>query len=431
MSNTLVIGSQWGDEGKGKVIDYLTETADVVVRSQGGSNAGHTVIANGKKYVLHLVPSGILWKNKVNIIANGVVINPIALVDEINYLKNLGVDVNDQNLLISDKAHVVLPIHKTIDESEEKALGENKIGTTKQGIGPAYADKARRIGIRMCDLKNENTIVEKLKRRFSTINSDLCKFGYLIDNNSINAMIDSLVAAANVLRPHIVDTVPILHDYSKSEKNVLFEGAQGAMLDIDFGSYPYVTSSNTTAGGCCIGSGVPPTKITKAIGVCKAYTTRVGAGPFVSEDEVIANHLHSLGREYGATTGRERRCGWLDAPLLSYSVMVNGFDELIMTNLDGLDEFEEIKVCIAYSSEDGSITHNVPTSLDDWNKCKPVYRILPGWKQDTSKCKSFGELPEACKDFINCVSEVVGCPITAVGVGPDRDQFLKAENSNI
>ena len=305
--NTLVIGSQWGDEGKGKVIDFLTETADFVVRSQGGSNAGHTVIANGQKYVLHLVPSGILWDNKVNIIGNGVVINPTSLVEEINYLLDKGVTITPEKLLISDRAHVVLPIHKEIDAAQEEALGDQKIGTTKQGIGPTYADKARRIGIRMIDLADADRLQSVLEARIKTANDELARLGWPKADPKVT--LDAVMAAADVLRPHITNTIPVVNKAIKEGKTVLFEGAQGAMLDIDFGTYPFVTSSNTSAGGCCTGSGVAPTKIDKIIGVCKAYTTRVGAGPFVTEDDEIADYLHGLGREFGATTGRSRiRC---------------------------------------------------------------------------------------------------------------------------
>ena len=302
--NTLVIGSQWGDEGKGKVIDFLTEDADIVVRSQGGSNAGHTVIAHGKKYVLHLVPSGILWTGKLNIIGNGVVINPTSLVEEMAYLRDLGVEITPQNLLLSDRAHVVLPLHKEIDAAQEEALGDHKIGTTKQGIGPTYADKVRRIGIRMADLMDATHLEAVLQARITTANEELVRLGHAaVDPQET---LSAVMAAAEQLRPHITNTIPVLNQALKAGKNILFEGAQGAMLDIDFGTYPYVTSSNTSAGGCCTGSGVPPTGIDKIIGVCKAYTTRVGAGPFVSEDARLADYLHGLGREFGATTGRPR-----------------------------------------------------------------------------------------------------------------------------
>ena len=419
--NTLVIGSQWGDEGKGKVIDFLTETADIVVRSQGGSNAGHTVIANGKKYVLHLVPSGILWDNKVNIIGNGVVINPTSLVEEINYLLEKGVTITPEKLLISDRAHVVLPIHKEIDAAQEEALGDQKIGTTKQGIGPTYADKARRIGIRMIDLADADRLQSVLEARIKTANDELARLGWPKADPEVT--LKAVMAAADVLRPHITNTIPVVNKAIKAGKTVLFEGAQGAMLDIDFGTYPFVTSSNTSAGGCCTGSGVAPTKIDKIIGVCKAYTTRVGAGPFVTEDDEIADYLHGLGREFGATTGRPRRCGWTDGVVLRFSAMFNGFDEMAMTNLDGRDERDSIKICTAYKMGD-EILEYPPARIEDWGLCEPIYETLPGWKQDISKCTTWDELPENCKAYVKRFGEVVGCPVGSVGVGPDREQTI-------
>ncbi len=419
--NTLVIGSQWGDEGKGKIIDMLTETADIVIRSQGGSNAGHTVIAQGKKYVLHLVPSGILWPGKVNIIGNGVVINPTSLVEEMRYLQEKGVSVTPENLLISDRAHVVLPIHKEIDAALEEALGDQKIGTTKQGIGPTYSDKARRIGIRMVDFIDPARLRSVLEARIKTANEELVRLGWPAADPA--ETLSAVMAAADVLRPHITNTIPVVNNAIKAGKDVLFEGAQGAMLDIDFGTYPFVTSSNTSAGGCCTGSGVAPTRIDKIIGVCKAYTTRVGAGPFVTEDDEIADYLHGLCREFCATTGRPRRCGWTDGVGLRFSAMFNGFDEMAMTNLDGLDERETIKICTAYRMGD-QILEYPPALLEEWEKCEPIYETLPGWQQDISGCTTWDELPELCKAYVKRFGEVVGCPVGSVGVGPDREQTI-------
>lgn len=419
--NTLVIGSQWGDEGKGKVIDFLTVTADYVVRSQGGSNAGHTVIADGKKYVLHLVPSGILWPGKVNVIGNGVVINPTSLVEEMTYLRERGVSITPENLRISDRAHVVLPIHKEIDAAQEEALGDQKIGTTKQGIGPTYADKARRIGIRMVDFIDPDRLKRVLEARIKTANEELVRLGWPAADP--NVTLKAVMEAADVLRPHICNTIPVLNAAVKAGKNILFEGAQGAMLDIDFGTYPFVTSSNTSAGGCCTGSGVPPTRINHVIGVCKAYTTRVGAGPFVTENDEVADYLHGLGREFGATTGRPRRCGWADGVVLRYSSMFNGFDEMAMTNLDGLDQMDTVKICTAYKLGDELL--DVPPALvEDWERCEPVYEELPGWKQDITGCTSWEQLPENCKAYVKRFGEVIGCPVGSVGVGPDREQTI-------
>ena len=419
--NTLVIGSQWGDEGKGKVIDFLTESADYVVRSQGGSNAGHTVIAHGQKYVLHLVPSGILWPGKVNVIGNGVVINPSSLVEEMSYLRELGVSVTPDNLLISDRAHVVLPSHKAIDAAQEEALGDQKIGTTKQGIGPTYADKARRIGIRMADFVDRARLERVLKARIKTANEELQRYGKPAADPA--ETLDVVMAAADVLRPHIANTIPVLNKAAKAGKNILFEGAQGAMLDIDFGTYPFVTSSNTSAGGCCTGSGVPPTRIDKIIGVCKAYTTRVGAGPFVSEDAEIADYLHGLGREFGATTGRPRRCGWADGVVLRFSAMFNGFDEMAMTNLDGLDDRATIKICTAYRLGD-QVLEYPPALVEEWEQCEPIYEELPGWQQDITGCTTWEQLPENCRAYVKRFGEVIGCPVGSVGVGPDREQTI-------
>ncbi len=419
--NTLVIGSQWGDEGKGKIIDMLTETADMVIRSQGGSNAGHTVIAKGKKYVLHLVPSGILWEGKVNIIGNGVVINPTALVEEMRYLQEKGVFVTPEKLLISDRAHVVLPIHKQIDAAQEEALGDQKIGTTKQGIGPTYADKARRIGIRMADFIDPAHLRRTLEARIQTANEELLRLGWPAADPA--ETLDAVMAAADVLRPHITNTIPVVSKAIREGKDVLFEGAQGAMLDIDFGTYPFVTSSNTSAGGCCTGSGVAPTRIDKIIGVCKAYTTRVGAGPFVTEDDEFGDYLHGLGREFGATTGRPRRCGWTDGVVLRFSAMFNGFDEMAMTNLDGLDACAEIKICTGYRMGD-QVLEYPPALLEEWEKCEPIYEALPGWQQDISGCTTWDELPDICKAYVKRFGEIVGCPVGSVGVGPDREQTI-------
>ncbi len=419
--NTLVIGSQWGDEGKGKVIDFLTETADVVARGQGGNNAGHTVIANGKKYILHLVPSGILWPGKLCIIGNGVVLDPTGLVEEIEGLRAQGVSITPENLMISDRAHVVLPVHRDIDGAQEDALGDQAIGTTRRGIGPTYADKARRIGLRMADLRDPERLLTVLKRRMKTANEELERLGGKPADPELT--ISAVTKAADILRPHIANTIPVINQAIKEGKTVLFEGAQGAMLDIDFGTYPCGTSSNPSSAGCCTGTGVAPNKVDRIIGVCKAYTTRVGAGPFVTEDAEIADYLHGLGREFGATTGRPRRCGWADAVLLGYSAMFNGFNEMAMTNLDGLDECDTIKICTGYEL-DGEILEYPPALIEEWETCKPVYIELPGWKQDISSCRTWDELPANCKAYVKRFGELIGCPVTTVGVGPDREQTI-------
>lgn len=422
--NTIIIGSQWGDEGKGKLIDFLTETADVVARGQGGNNAGHTVIANGQKYILHLVPSGILWPGKLCVIGNGVVLDPIGLVEEMETLRKQGIVINSENLLLSDRAHLVLPFHKEMDAASESSLGKKAIGTTKRGIGPTYADKARRIGVRVADMRCPKIFEEVLRNRIQRANIELHNMGAApMDEDK---MIAEVEAAAKVLRPHIANTIPVMNKAIKEGKSILFEGAQGAFLDVDFGTYPFVTSSNTSSAGSCTGTGVPPHKIDRIIGVCKAYTTRVGSGPFVTEDAEIADYLHGLGREFGATTGRPRRCGWADAILLRFSAMFNGFDELAMTNLDGLDQCKTIKICVGYDL-DGEILEYPPARCEEWERCKPVYETLPGWMQDISSCRSWKEIPENAKKFVARLSELIGTPITTIGVGPDREQTIAVE----
>ena len=419
--NTIIIGSQWGDEGKGKLIDFLTESADVVARGQGGNNAGHTVIANGKKYILHLVPSGILWPGKLCIIGNGVVLDPIGLVEEIEELRSQGVSITPENLMISDRAHLVLPFHKEMDAAQESSLGKNAIGTTKRGIGPTYADKARRIGVRTADMRDPKIFDEVLRRRIALANMELQRMG--IAPMDVEKMVADVTVAVDVLRSHIQNTIPVIHKAIKEGKSILCEGAQGAFLDVDFGTYPFVTSSNTSSAGACTGTSIPPQKIDKIIGVCKAYTTRVGAGPFVTENDEISDYLHGLGREFGATTGRARRCGWSDGILLRFSAMFNGFDELAMTNLDGYDQCKEIKICIAYDL-DGEILDYPPPTADEWERCKPVYETMPGWMQDISECRTWDEIPENAKKFVARMAEFIGCPITTVGVGPDREQTI-------
>lgn len=421
--NTIITGLQWGDEGKGKIVDYLTEAADVVVRGQGGNNAGHTVIANGVKYVLHLLPSGILWDEKKNIIGNGVVIDPIGLVAEIAKVEAQGVKVTPDKLLISDRAHVVLPFHKELDAAREAALGDQKIGTTKRGIGPAYADKINRCGLRMADLLDKDFSTARIAARIVEANEVLAKFD--LPTFEASAVIEETYAAFERLRPHVTNTIPVLHQAWKSGKTIIFEGAQGTLLDIDFGTYPFVTSSNTTAGGSCTGSGLPPVAIDAVIGVCKAYTTRVGSGPFPTGDEGLSKYLHSLGREFGATTGRPRGCGWLDTVLLRFACMVNGVTGLAVTNVDGLDAYDELQICTSYEI-DGKIHDLPPADRSAWDRAVPVYETLPGWKTDTSACTSYDQLPENAKAYLTRFAELCGAPIAFVGVGPDRAQTLKA-----
>src|SRR5687767_3760193 len=377
MANTILIGAQWGDEGKGKIIDVLTAKADIVVRSQGGNNAGHTVIHRGTKYILHLIPSGILRRGKRCVIGNGVVIDPTALVTEIEGLRKLGVHIG-KNLLISDCAHLVLPYHRVLDEQRELRKGHTKIGTTKRGIGPAYGDKAARTGLRMSDLIQPVLFSKKLQAKVRENNSILQALGAKpINFREVN---DQYLEAGRKLRPFVTNTVFYLHHALRRGKEVLFEGAQGTFLDIDHGTYPYVTSSNTTSGGACTGSGVPPNRIDKVVGTLKAYTTRVGEGPFPTEDDGLSDFLHGLGRQFGATTGRARRCGWFDAAFTRYAAMVNGIDELAVTNVDGLDTMETIRVCTGYKIGRRKVEFP-PSDIELLAQCEPVYQDFPGWKK--------------------------------------------------
>ena len=419
--NTIICGLQWGDEGKGKIVDYLTESADLVARGQGGNNAGHTVLANGKKYILHLVPSGILWGDKTCIIGNGVVMDPVGLCKEITTLEEQGITITPELLLISDRAHVVLPYHRELDAAREAALGKNKIGTTKRGIGPTYADKANRIGLRLADFQDEETARELIDIRLQEANETLTRYG--LPTFTTDQVLDEVRPAIARLMPHVTNVIPTLHKAWKENKTILFEGAQGSLLDIDFGTYPFLTSSNTTAGGACTGSGLPPTAIDRVIGVCKAYTTRVGSGPMPTENDELSAFFHALGMEFGATTGRARRCGWLDTVLLRMAVMVNGVTDLAVTIVDGLDERESLKICVAYDI-DGERHEFPPATRSGWDKATPIYEELPGWQTDTTSARSWDDLPENAKAYLNRLSELVGAPVSFVGNGPEREQTI-------
>ena len=420
MANTILVGAQWGDEGKGKIIDVLTGNADVVVRSQGGNNAGHTVIHGGKKFILHLIPSGILRARKMCVIGNGVVIDPVALVREIDGLRGLGVKVG-KNLLISDCAHLVLPYHRALDEQREARKGHAKIGTTKRGIGPAYGDKAARTGLRIADLMQPELFSKKLNAKMRENNSILKALGAKpISFAQVNA---DFLEAGERLKPFVSNTVVYLHEALKTGKEILFEGAQGTFLDIDHGTYPYVTSSNTTAGGACTGSGVPPHRMDRVLGVMKAYTTRVGEGSLPTEDAALADMLHEMGREFGATTGRARRCGWFDAVATRYATMINGIDELAITNLDGLDTVDPIKVCVGYRL-DGKKLEVPPSDAAQLNRCEPIYEELPGWKRSTERARKVSELPKEARDYVKKIAEWTGARLTIISVGPSRGQTL-------
>lgn len=421
MPNTILVGAQWGDEGKGKIIDFLTDEADIVVRSQGGNNAGHTIVIGGEKYVLHLIPSGILRRSKTCVIGNGVVLDPVSLVGEIDGLLARGVKVG-KNLLISDAAHLVLPYHRSLDELREVQKGSKKIGTTKRGIGPAYADKASRTGLRMSDLMRPDVFTAKLTQRIKENNAILKSHGLAPLNGK--KILQDYLAAGEKLRPFVTNTVIFLHRALELKQSMLFEGAQGTFLDIDHGTYPFVTSSNTTAGGASTGSGVPPHRIDSVLGVMKAYTTRVGEGPFATEDEGLSDRLHAMGREYGATTGRARRCGWFDAVSTRYSTMVNGIDKIAITNLDGLDGVETIRICVAYRL-DGKVLDFPPTDSDDLARCEPVYVEMPGWLKGTEKARKFSELPPKARAYVKKISELTGAKLSIVSIGPGRAQTIQ------
>ncbi len=420
MANTILVGAQWGDEGKGKIIDVLTEQSDIVVRYAGGNNAGHTVFVGSNRYVLHLVPSGILRKGKLCVIGNGVVIDPVSLVLEIAGLRKLGVKV-DKNLVVSETAHVVFPYHRELDANREHHKGDQKIGTTKRGIGPAYGDKAARVGLRMIDLINTGTFEEKLRQRIRDNNEVLKAFG--AKPLVFKDVLRDYSEAGEFLKPFVANTVVLLHNAMRQGKNLLFEGAQGTFLDIDHGTYPYVTSSNTTAGGACTGSGVPPHRMDRVVGVMKAYTTRVGEGPLPTENAEISDLLHGMGREFGATTGRPRRCGWFDSVAVRHSVMVNGIDEIAVTNLDGLDTVETIKVCIGYRYGKTRFEH-LPNDVTVLADCEPIYAEFPGWRTPTNAAKTWKELPAKARAYLKALQDLVGAKISIASIGPARDQTI-------
>lgn len=420
MANTILVGAQWGDEGKGKIIDVLTEQADVVVRSQGGANAGHTVRVGAEEYILHLIPSGILRRGKVCLIGNGVVINPTSLVGELDGLKQKKVNVKGR-LYISDKAHLVMPYHCELEACAERIKGKNKIGTTLRGIGPAYGDKIARTGLRMADLVDTKKLESLLRTRVREANRLIKAFGG--KTVSFKAVYEEYSKAARRLKPFVANTTKMLHDALAAKKEVLFEGAQGTYLDIDQGTYPFVTSSNTTSGGACTGSGMPPNKVDHVLGVIKAYTTRVGGGPFPTEDDDIGDMLHNMGREFGATTGRPRRCGWFDAVATRQAAQVNGIDQLAITNIDGLDKLPEIRVCVAYKLR-GKIIDYVPTISEEIEQVKPVYETFPGWQTDTTKAKTWKDLPPKARRYLQAIAKMIDAKIVIASIGPARNQTI-------
>ena len=419
MSSIVVVGTQWGDEGKGKITDFLAEQADVIARFSGGNNAGHTIQFGGETYKLHLVPSGIFYKDKLAVIGNGVVVDPVALLKELDGLNERGISTD--NLRISNRAQVILPYHLAQDEYEERRRGDNKIGTTKKGIGPAYVDKAQRIGIRMADLLEKETFERRLKENIEYKNA---YFKGMFNETcpTFDEIFDEYYAAGQRLKDYVTDTAKILDDANAADEKVLFEGAQGVMLDIDHGTYPFVTSSNPVAGNVTVGTGVGPTSVSKVIGVCKSYTSRVGDGPFPTElfDE-DGHHIREVGREYGTTTGRPRRVGWFDSVVLRHSRRVSGITDLSINSIDVLTGLDTVKICTAYELDGEEITE-YPANLDQLRRCKPIFEELPGWTEDITGCRSLEELPENARKYLERISELCGVHISIFSVGPDREQ---------
>jgi adenylosuccinate synthase len=423
MSVTILVGSQWGDEGKGKIVDILSEKFEIVTRYQGGANAGHTVEIGDKKYVLHLIPSGILRENCTCVIGNGVVIDPTALLEEIDLLEKFGINC-DGRLFISQNAHLIMPYHKLLDSIHEK--GESKIGTTGKGIGPCYIDKYDRKGIRIVDLLNKKVLEEKIRFNLKEKNNLLSKI-YGHEGLDAEEIVKTYIEFDKRIDKYIKDVPSYLNNAISEGKSILLEGAQGALLDVDHGTYPYVTSSNPTSGGACTGTGIPPNKITEIVGIVKAYTTRVGMGPFPTElNDSDGKKLQDIGAEFGATTGRPRRCGWYDAPLVKYSAMINGLDYVAVTKLDVLDHFDKIKVCVNYEL-DGKILKSFPTDVERLSCVKPVYETLTGWNSDISACTSYNELPQKTKEYLDFISKTSGIKIRIVSVGPKREQTFNKE----
>ncbi len=421
MSIAVVVGSQWGDEGKGKIVDLLSERYDIVVRYQGGANAGHTVQVGDKQFILHLIPSGILWENVKCVIGNGVVIDPKALLDEIKFLENLGINIKGR-LFISQNAHLIMPYHKLLDSINES--GSSKIGTTGRGIGPCYIDKYARKGIKIVDLLDKKDLEQKIKTNIEEKNILLKKL-YDHEELKVDEIIKEYLEFDDAIDQYITDVPSYLNNELNNGKSILLEGAQGTMLDVDFGTYPYVTSSNPTSGGACTGSGIPPTKISLVIGIVKAYTTRVGLGPFPTEMLGEAgDQLRDIGAEFGATTGRPRRCGWFDAFLMNYSRMINGIERAAITKLDILSYLDEIKVCVGYEIN-GKKLNSYPTNVNQMMQVSPVYETLPGWKTNISDITNYDELPAAAKDYLSFIAQQSGFEISMISVGPRRSQTIE------
>ncbi|MEE9121086.1 MAG: adenylosuccinate synthase [Syntrophobacteria bacterium] len=427
MANVVVVGTQWGDEGKGKVVDLLSESAHYIVRFQGGNNAGHTLVVKDEKFILHLIPSGILHPNKTCCIGNGVVVDPGVLLGEIEGLRSHQIQVSPDNLVISGQAHVIMVYHREVDKAREQRKGKGKIGTTGRGIGPCYEDKASRVGIRIHELINPKLFTEKLKVNLEEKNFYLEKFlgAKPLDYNQIE---DEYLAYGEQLRPYVGNVSELLDRGRRQGKNILFEGAQGTHLDIDHGTYPFVTSSNAVAGGACCGAGIGPTRIDTIIGICKAYTTRVGGGPFPTElTDAVGQHLQKVGAEFGSTTGRPRRCGWLDMVVLRNAARLNGLTSLTITKLDVLTGLEEIRVATSYVHEASSM-EIFPNECLTLESCEPSYETFPGWSQDISSARTFSQLPTKTQRYLRAIEELAEIPLSIVSVGPEREQTIMMQN---
>ncbi len=429
MSVVVTVGCQWGDEGKGKIIDYICCDADVVTRHQGGNNAGHTIQVEGTQYIFHIVPSGILMQNTINIIGNGVVIDPFILIEELDDLKSKGLEINPDRLKISGQAHLIMPYHRLLDGLEEVRRGGKGLGTTKRGIGPAYMDKVGRYGVRMFDLIDDAQLRKRLETNLPLKNS-IIENVYGGEPLDIDELYQSLQKCAERIGPFVTDTTEVVAQALADNKKILCEGAQGTLLDIDYGTYPFLTSSNTTAGGVCTGCSIPPLKITNILGIAKAYTTRVGEGPFPTElHDEEANRIRTAGPvgEFGATTGRPRRCGWLDLALLRYSIRVSGISTIALTRLDVLNAVPEIKVCTAYELR-GEKRNAFPANVNLLGECKPIYETLPSWDEDISSITKFEDLPQAAQSYVKYIEESLGVPVAIISVGPGRPQTIVRQN---
>jgi adenylosuccinate synthase len=427
MANVVVVGTQWGDEGKGKVVDLLSKSADYIVRFQGGNNAGHTLVVENRKFILHLIPSGILHSKKICCIGNGVVVDPGVLLGEIEKLRSHQVEVGPENLVISGQAHVIMSYHRELDNARELRKGKGKIGTTGRGIGPCYEDKASRVGIRIHELIKPELFTEKLKVNLEEKNFYLEKF-FGVNPLDYKQIADEYLAYGEKIRPHVGNVSELLDRARRREKNILFEGAQGTHLDIDHGTYPFVTSSNAVAGGACCGAGIGPSRIDTVIGICKAYTTRVGGGPFPTElDDAVGQHLQKVGAEFGSTTGRPRRCGWLDMVVLKNAARLNGLSSLTITKLDVLTGLDQVRIATSYVHETSSM-EIFPNECFTLESCEPTYMDLPGWSEDISEARNFTDLPAKAQRYLRAIEEVSEIPLSIISVGPGREQTIMLQN---